>query len=318
MNFLVIVLSSQLLYYLLIAQTGVVGAFDSHIHDLYTLPIGGVIGSLLSAFWQHRTLKIELCFLFGVQIIISWFYPYYSLGMLLVLGFVIGYTPPLLLYLFRSQSSVQLAFGLAISYAVGTALYTYPFAQRGEMAILFPLISIIALRYTRLDSPLYQKKEPFCWYTLGIMMLWIFADSALFETLSRSGDMDIWSRYPFLIIVSHLSGVFLAYRYGRELMRRTRVIWVMFALSYALYWFKEPILLAVIYPVVISYYNVLLFQALVRLADIRTIGLSMVGVGWIATSAANAIALEHEIWMAAAILVLFALAYPFYRRRVSC
>lgn len=316
MNFLVIVLSSQLLYYLLIAQTGVVGAFDSHIHDLYTLPIGGLLGSLFSALWKHHALKIELCYLFGVQIIISWFYPDYSLGMLLVLGFVVGYTTPLLLYLFRSQSKGQLALGLAIAYAVGTSLYTYPFLERGDMAILFPLISLIALRYTRLHSELYDERQPFHWSTLGIMMLWIFADSALFETLSRSGNMDIWSHYTLLIITSHLAGVFLAYRYGGELMSQTRMIWSLFFISYTFYWIKEPLLLAVVYPIVISYYNVLLFQALIRLADIRLIGLSMVGVGWIATSAANAVALEHQIWIAAGILGIAALMYPFYFRRI--
>lgn len=316
MNLLVIVLSSQLLYYLLIAQTGVVGAFNSHIHDLYTLPIGGVAGSILSALWRHHGVKMELCFLFGVQIMISWFYPDYSLGMLLVLGFVVGYTTPLLLYIFRSQGKLQLALGLAISYTVGTALYTYPFTQRGDIAILFPLISIIALRYTHLQSTLYREKKPFHWPTLGIMMLWIFADSALFETLSRSGDMDIWSRYPFVIITFHLAGVFLAYRYGGELMRQTRVIWILFVFSYLFYWVKEPIVLAVVYPIVISYYNVLLFQVLIRLADIRLIGLSMVGVGWVATSAANAVALEHQLWIAAGILVFAGLMYPFYKRRI--
>lgn len=316
MNLLVIVLSSQLLYYLLIAQTGVVGAFDSHIHDLYTLPIGGVIGSLLSALGRHHGLKLELYFLFGIQILISWFYPNYSLGMLLLLGFVVGYTTPLLLYLFRSQEKLQLALGLAISYAVGTALYTYPFDARGDIAIVLPLISIIALHYTSVQSELKDEKKPFHWATLSVMMLWIFADSALFETLSRSGGMDIWSRYPLLIIASHLTGVFLAYRYGGELMRQTRVIWILFLLSYTFYWVKEPIALAVIYPIVISYYNVLLFQVLIRLADIRLIGLSMVGVGWIATSAANAVALEHQLWVAAGILGLAALIYPFYTRRI--
>ncbi len=317
MNFLILVLSSQLLYYLLIAQTGVVGAFDSHIHDLYTLPIGGVIGALLSAFVRHIRLKEELCFLFGIQILISWFYPDYSLGMLWALGFVVGYTTPLLLYLFRSQSKLYLALGLAISYAVGTALYTYPFDARGNIAILLPLISVIALYFTPLRSTPEREKKSFHWVTLAVMMLWIFADSALFETLSRSGDMDIWRDYTLLIIISHLTGVFLAYRYGGELMSQTRVILILFLLSYTFYWLREPIVLAVIYPVVISYYNVLLFQALIRLADIRLIGLSMVGVGWIATSVANAIALEHQLWIAAVVLGLFALMVPFYLRRIS-
>jgi uncharacterized membrane protein len=316
-NFLVIVLSSQLLYYLLIAQTGVVGAFDSHIHDLYTLPIGGVIGSLLSAFWRHHGLKLELCFVFGIQMMISWFYPNYSLGMLLVLGFVVGYTTPLLLYIFRTQSKLQLSLGLAISYAVGTALYTYPFEERGAIAVILPLISLTALHFAQLKTALSSEKKTFHWPTLGVMMLWIFADSALFETLARSGNRDIWSEYTLLIIASHLAGVYAAFRYGGELMRQTRFIWILFALSYTLYWAKEPILLAVVYPIVISYYNVLVFHALIRLADIRMIGLSMVGVGWIAASAANAIAWHHQLWIAAAILGLFALMYPFYSRRIS-
>jgi len=317
MNLLAIVLSSQLLYYLLIAQTGVVGVFDSQIQDFFTLPIGGVIGSLLSAYWRHYGIRTELCFLFGVQVILSWFYPSYSLGVLLVLGFVIGYTTPLLLYLFGSQSKLQLALGLAIAYAVGTALYTYPFAERGGIAIVLPLISVIALRYARLPHIPHSKNSRIDWLTVGVMMLWIFADSALFETLSRSKEMDIWSDYKLLIIVSHLAGVFLAYRTRGALLSRTRIIWVLFMISYLFYWLKIPVALAVIYPIVISYYNVLLFQSLIRIGDIRTIALSMVGVGWIAASVANAVALQQQLWIGAAALGVFSVVYPFYRRRIS-
>ena len=315
MNFLVIVLSSQLLYYLLIAQTGVVGAFHSHIHDLYTLPIGGIIGAVLSAWRSHRFLTIELYVLFALQGVISWFYPDYSLWMLWILGFLVGYTTPLLLYAFRFQSKLSLALGLAISYAIGTALYSYPFDERGNIAIALPLISIIALYFSRLQSDMNAEKKPFQCITLVLMMLWIFADSALFDTLSRSGDMDIWGKHPLLIINSHLLGVYLAYRYGTELTKQSRIILTMFLLSYMFYGLKIPLLLSIIYPVVISYYNVLLFQALIRLADIRLIGLSMVGVGWIATSAANAIALEHQLWIAIIVLGAFSLLYPFYFRR---
>lgn len=317
MNFLIIVLSSQLLYYLLIAQTGVVGAFDSHIHDLYTLPIGGVIGALLSAIWRHYGLKQELCFLFGIQMMISWFYPNYSLGMLFALGFVVGYTTPLLLYIFGSQGKLQLSLGLAISYAIGTALYTYPFMERDDIAVVLPLISVIALRFTPLKHIEYKQYSHFPWKLVGVMMLWIFADSALFETLSRSGNMDIWSEHTLLIITSHLAGVYLAYRYGDGLVKQSPIILGLFAVSYLLFWFKEPLLLAVIYPVVISYYNVLLFYKLIRMGNIRTIALSMIGVGWIAASAANAVALGHQLWIVAVILGLFALVYPFYFRRIS-
>ncbi|MBN2869702.1 MAG: hypothetical protein JXK04_01965 [Campylobacterales bacterium] len=315
MNTLVIVLSSQLLYYLLITQTGVVGAFDSHIHDLFTLPIGGVIGALMSALWRHHAIRQELCFLFGVQMIISWFYPNYSLGMLLALGFVVGYTTPLLLYIFGSQSRLHLAVGLSIAYAVGTAFYTYPYAERDVIAVILPLVSVVALRFSRLPRISSPETKRFDWLSVGVMMLWIFADSALFETLSRSGDMDIWSEYTVLIITSHLFGVYLAYRYGHELLSQTCVIWMLFAVSYLLYWTREPILLSIAYPVVISYYNVLLFQKLISMRDVRLIAFSMIGVGWFAASAANGVALEHQLWIAAAVLGLFALGYPFLGRR---
>lgn len=141
MNMLVIVLSSQLLYYLLITQTGVVGAFDSHIHDLYTLPIGGVIGSIVSAYWKHHGIKQELFFMFVAQIILSWFYPDYSLGLLLVLGFIVGYTTPLMLYVFREQSrKCPLVRGRNSSLYVSVSTagsYSHCFAQYFTASALF-------------------------------------------------------------------------------------------------------------------------------------------------------------------------------------
>lgn len=316
MNTLVIVLSSQLLYYLLIAQTGVVGALDSQINELYTLPIGGVIGAFLSGIWHHRSVKFELCFMFAAQMVISWFYPHYSLWMILLLGFVVGYTTPLLLYVFRGQNRLHLALGLAISYAFGTALYTYPYAERDTIAVILPLISVAAIRFASISQAQSEMKERIGFGTVAVMMLWIFADSALFETLSRSGDMDIWSRYPELIIVSHTLGVYMAYRFGNDVMERIKTVWVLFALSYLFYWIKEPVILAIVYPVVISYYNVLLFKRLIETANIRLIAFSMIGIGWIAASAANGIAFSHHLWVAAAVLGLSALAYPFYYRRI--
>lgn len=315
MNMLVIVLSSQLLYYLLIAQTGVVGAFDSHIHDLYTLPIGGVIGSVVSAYWKHHGIKQELFFMFIAQIILSWFYPDYSLGLLLVLGFIVGYTTPLMLYVFREQSRKNLALGLALSYAIGTALYTYPFQQRGIIAIVLPSISLIALYFSTLPIQSKSKTHSMNWTMIGVMMVWIFADSALFETLSRSGEMDIWGHYTALIIGSHLLGVYLAFRYGKTLMKSTWVILGLFTLSYGVFYAYQPIVLAVIYPIVISFYNVLLFRELTQMGDVRSIAIAMVGVGWGASSMANLVALDHQLWISLVILGAFALIYPFYFRR---
>jgi hypothetical protein len=73
--------------------------------------------------------------------------------------------------------------------------------------------------------------------------------------------------------------------------------------------------LAVIYPIVISFYNVLLFRELTQMGDVRSIGIAMVGVGWGASSMANLVALDHQLWISLVILGAFALIYPFYFRR---
>ncbi len=317
MNLLVLVLSSQLLYYLLITQTGVVGAFDSHIHDLYPLPIGGIVGAMLCAYWKHHGIKVELYFLFVAQVMVSWFYPNYSLGMIFVLGFVVGYTTPLLLFAFREQGVAKLSIGLAIAYAIGTALYTYPYGSRGSIAVILPFVSIITLYFSTLGDMRARKEPPLRWSMIAMMMLWIFADSALFETLSRSGAMDIWSQHTLLIIVAHLLGVHLAYLYGKPLMRSGWTIFGLFVGSYAAYYTHQPLLLAIVYPIAISYYNVLVFRELIQMKSVRAIAIAMIGVGWIAASAANFIALEHYLWLSGIVGAMFLVGYPYYLRRVS-
>lgn len=316
MNPLVITLSAQLLYYLLIAQTGVVGAMHSDISELYTLPLGGMAGAAASAFVNHTHLRKELIFLFGVQGALAFFYPDYSLVLLALMGFVIGYSVPLLLFVFGTQGKWTLAIGFALSYTIGTALYGYPFDQRGWIAALLPLLSLGALVLSPpVSGEVLFVRKRVDWEAVGIMMLWIFADSALFETLSRSQEMAIWDHYTLLIIAAHLSGILLALRFPGGMRERFGLMWVLFALSYFLFYFRIPLLLAVVYPVAISYYNILLFRELIDLRNIQTIALSMVGVGWIATSAANAAALEHQFWIASAILVAFGIVYPFRIRR---
>jgi hypothetical protein len=317
MNPLVLVLASQLLYYLLIVQTGVVGAFHSHIHDIYTLPIGGILGSLLAAYWRHSDIRRELYFMFALQIMLSSFYPNYSLEVLLMLGCVVGYTTPLLLHIFKLQSRIGLSLGLAISYAIGTALYAYPFERREEIAIILPMISLIALYFTHLEEQEHIGLSTFPIKAVLFMMLWIFADSALFETLSRSEHLDVWRRYTLLIITSHLFGVYLAYRYGKTLRESRWIIWGLFVASYGFYYTQQGLGLAVVYPVAISYYNVLLFSKLIEMHDTRFIAIAMVGVGWMATSFANLLALNHLLWIAAVVLFACGMVLLIQKKGIS-
>jgi beta-carotene 15,15'-dioxygenase len=314
MNAYTLLLSAQLLYYLLITQTGVVGAFDSHIHDLYTLPIGGVLGSLFAAFIKHNHIKIELYALLFCQLLLSLFYPHYSLLWILLLGFIVGYTTPLLFFIFKDQKKINLAIGLGLSYAIGTALYSYPFEQRDSIAFVLSVISIASLFFLEL-KPTKKIEEKMNGKIIAILVLWIFADSALFETLSRSIDMDIWSHYTLTIITFHIIGILVAYKYPMDVVKKHRIIFPLFLLSYLLFTIKIPILLAIIYPFTISYYNFSLFRYIINLNNIKTIGITMVLVGWVATSLANAIALEKQIWIVYLIFALFCATFFILNRR---
>ena len=305
MNLLIIVLSSQLLYYLLIVQTGVVGSFGSDIHDLYTLPIGGLIGGIVSSIVGHSSLKKELLALFSLQFVISCFYPHYSLVEIGLLGFVTGYTTPRLLFVFRHQSGIALGVGLGIAYIIGTILYSYPYHSRGFIAIILPIISAFALLFTAID----ESKNPsgqteINWKALWAMSLFIFLDSLLFETLSRSGDMNIWDKYTTVIVIFHLLGIVLAYMLSkRGFFAEIPRVMGLFAISYILYLTKQQFALAVIYPLTISYYNFIVFRKIMKYDDIKPIALTMVFMGWVATTVANGSVLEHQYWLAPLLVV---------------
>jgi hypothetical protein len=78
----------------------------------------------------------------------------------------------------------------------------------------------------------------------------------------------------------------------------------LFIVSYLLYWLKMPILLAILYPFTISWYNFILFGYIMRLNNMLYIALSMIVIGWLSTIMANGIVLEGYFWIAYAILGL--------------
>lgn len=305
MNFSIVLLSSQLLYYLLIAQTGIVGAFDSHIHDLYTLPIGGIIGGLLAGFAKHKDIKSELYVLFIAQFILAFFYPHYSLIAIFIFGFVVGYTTPLLLFSLGTQEKINLAIGLTISYAIGTMLYSYPFEQRGMIAFVLSAISMASLSFININKESIKKQSTIHFSIILLFALWIFFDSALFETLSRSGDMDIWSHYALVIIAFHTLGIIVAYKLKwLDISSKNHITISLFIISYLLYWLKMPILLAILYPFTISWYNFILFGYIMQLNNMLYIAISMIVIGWLSTIVANGLVLEGYFWIAYAALGL--------------
>lgn len=125
------------------------------------------------------------------------------------------------------------------------------------------------------------------------MVLWIFLDSSLFETLSRDTSVPIWrGGYSFEIVAFHIIGVIAALKIKLQKLEKELFIILLFALSYLFYFLQEAILLSIIYPFVISFYNVTILQSLLK-KDLKNLAFYMIFIGWIASGAGLFIALEN-------------------------
>ena len=71
-------------------------------------------------------------------------------------------------------------------------------------------------------------------------------------------------------------------------------ILILFALSYLLYFLREGFILSMIYPFVISYYNVVILQTISK-KDFRTITFYMILIGLIASGAGLFVAITNLI-----------------------
>jgi len=86
---IILFIASELSYYLLIAQTGIVEYMNSNIYAIAPLPIGGVIGSLLT-YYLTISRKNKIFIFLVIQLTISLFYPNLSSIMLFILGIGVG------------------------------------------------------------------------------------------------------------------------------------------------------------------------------------------------------------------------------------
>jgi hypothetical protein len=67
---------------------------------------------------------------------------------------------------------------------------------------------------------------------------------------------------------------------------------ILFALSYLFYFVHEALILSIIYPFVISFYNVVILQTLLK-KDLKTLSVYMIFIGWIASGTGLFVALEN-------------------------
>ncbi|MGE4419372.1 MAG: hypothetical protein AB7D38_06010 [Sulfurimonas sp.] len=292
---LVLLLGFELCYYLLIVQTGVAEHYNSDLQTLFPMFIGGILGTVLGGFsWGgiskpiHKII-VALC----LQLALSFSYPDYNIVTLALLGLSVGIMAPLGIYLFKAKQQRELLFALAIAYTIGTYFFTYDANNRVYMAVLFSLIALLsafALRDYRVETDSKEVSHPYLQYLP--LMIWIFLDSNLFETLSRHSDIDIWSEYTFTIIIFHLLGLLGAYFINISKTKKHILIAALFIGSYALSYLEWAFALAMLYPFTISYYNVVVFTTLSKEASMLKLAFMMIFVGWIASGLGLAVALS--------------------------
>ncbi|PKN14492.1 MAG: hypothetical protein CVU67_05380, partial [Deltaproteobacteria bacterium HGW-Deltaproteobacteria-24] len=72
------------------------------------------------------------------------------------------------------------------------------------------------------------------------------------------------------------------------------LIVILFSLSYLFYFIQEAFILSLIYPFVISFYNVVILQTLLQ-KELKTLSVYMIFIGWIASGGGLFVALENLI-----------------------
>ena len=292
---LVLLLGFELSYYLLIVQTGITQYFNSDLIALFPLFVGGVAGTILSGLsWGSITNPVyKIIFALSLQLALSFLYPNFSALALGILGLSVGMMAPLSIYIFKQNQRAELFFALAIAYSIGTFFFTSFAESRDVMAVVFTsiaLVSAILLKDYKVQEDSVVTSRSFVMYLP--LMLWIFLDSNLFETLSRTQSLDIWSHQTYTIMIFHIIGLMSAFFIRTKELNQHLIIAMLFVVSYALAYADIPIALAMVYPFVISYYNVVVFSALTKEMSLKKLSCMMVFIAWIASGIGLALALS--------------------------
>ncbi len=305
---LTLLVAAQFLYYLLIAQTGIVEYFHSDLSRIFWLPLGGVVGTVLSSRLPGSERK-RLTGLLILQGLITLQYPALSPTLLWLLGIVMGASAPLMVRLLREGGAPVMGGALGLSYLVGTLLFTSPAAWRGPLGIGLTLLALLLLPWAKGRRNL-SALPPLGAVSIATMALWAFFDSALFETLSRDASLSIWrDGYSLEIATFHLAGVLLALWFPLEWRRSRQFVALLFSAAYLSYLLALPLVLAAVYPVVISYYNVVILRRLSRERELSRIAAAMLAIGWGAAGAGLGAALTGGTIFVAIVVLLYGIGH---------
>ena len=286
---LILFIAFELCYYLLIVQTGIAEYFASNVYAIAPLPMGGIIGSIMAYYMKTSNSNKIKMFLF-LQLFMSFFYPKFNILELFILGISVGAMAPLIINELKKASKVDMGLALGISYVLGTALFNFDVESRVYLALIFTTIVLICSFFIdKIIEVKYSTQN----FSLFVMSLWIFLDSALFETLSRDTTISIWrDGYSFEIALFHIIGLVAALYFKIEKNQKELLIVILFAFSYLFYFLQEGFILSLVYPFVISFYNIVILQTLIK-KDLKTLCVYMVFIGWIASGAGLFTALEN-------------------------
>ena len=300
--------ASEFTFYLLILQTGVVESHNSNIFQTWMLPVGGIIG-IISSIFLFKKRKWFIPSVLLIQILLCEEYINSNGIELFLFGLISGLTAPILI---ASIDKLWLAvLALALSYVYGTTHFDTPAIDRTSIGIFLSTVAFIASLFSQVD---YKTKtiRAVSLYSAATIFLWLLLDSALFETLSRDRVMHIWGEHMYLlnIIVSHLLGLFAAYK-AREYKHNDFVMLGLFFLSYSIYAEGWQLGLSLVYPFVISYYNVTILKEFMKLSY-SVLALMTLSL-WVASGMGLLIAVEHTFYLAW--LFLFVLFFTFISKK---
>ena len=291
---LVSLLGFELSYYLLIIQTGLVSHYSSDLIVLSPMFIGGVLGTLLSArAWGKIENPIhKIMIALTLQLLLSLSYPNYNIFTFLLLGIAVGLMAPLGIYLFKVKQLKELSLALAIAYSVGTYFFTYEPDSRAWMALLFSSIALFSaflLKNYRVE--LWSKTTSHSLIIYFPLMLWIFLDTYLFETVLRDSSLNIWEHQTSTIMLFHIVGLVAIYFTKSLKISQHFLIAFLFAGSYIFAYFELSYVLAILYPFTISYYNIIVFRTLSKERSLSRLAFLMIFIGWVASGLGLALAI---------------------------
>jgi len=296
--------ASEFTFYLLILQTGIVEYHHSNMVEIWMVPVGGVIGIVASIFVYKERQWLTPTLLF-LQLLLSFHYASANGIELFLLGLISGLTAPMLIA--RIDRFWIVVVALAISYTYGTYYFDVLALERTNIALFLSAIALLSSLFAQMQR-VKKTVEFISLFSAGSIFLWLLLDASLFETLSRDNTMYLWGNNTFTlnIIIFHIIGLVVAYK-AIDYRYNSSLLFALFILTYTLYTFEWQVALSIVYPFVISYYNVIILRALMNLpyAILAVMAISL----WGASGLGLLVALSQSFSIAWGILALLGVMY---------